>query len=430
MFRRIVRFAAGTALVAALATATHPAAAQNDKIKSLAAQHKQPLLDTLKELCSIESGSRDIEGLDKITAYLASKLKALGGEVEVIEPKGDDVYRMEDTPERIGKMVRATFKGKGSKKILLIAHQDTVYQKGMLEKQPFYIDGNRAYGLGIVDDKQGLAVVLHAIAILKELNFSDYGTLTVLFNGDEEISSPGSRSLITKLGKEHDATLSFEGSYGPVEAVALATAGIAAVVLKVHGKASHAGGAPHLGINALVELSHQIIQTKDLQDPENGLKMNWTTGTSGSNRNVIPALSVATADVRVTKLSDYAKIENALRETIKKQLDPRTKIELIFERRRPPLEPTEASRALSKHAEAVYQEIGRPLKVYDQAGGGGTDAAFAALESKAPVIEGLGLHGYGAHTADAEYVHIDSIEPRLYLAVRLIQDLSTGKTKH
>ena len=51
-------------------------------------------------------------------------------------------------------------------------------------------------------------MILHTLAILKAMNFHDYGTLTVLINADEELSSPGSRSLITKLGAEHDATFS------------------------------------------------------------------------------------------------------------------------------------------------------------------------------------------------------------------------------
>src|SRR4029453_14153951 len=110
-----------------------------------------------------------------------------------------DVYKMEDTPEQIGKMVRATFTGKGTKKILLIAHMDTVYPRGMLAQQPFRIEGDRAYGLGIADDKQGIAVILHTLAILKAINFREYGALTVLVNADEELSSPGSGSLINKL---------------------------------------------------------------------------------------------------------------------------------------------------------------------------------------------------------------------------------------
>jgi glutamate carboxypeptidase len=424
MISKLLRFAIPLALAASVA---FPAQAQTDKIKTLAAQHKQPLLDTLKEIVSIETGSRDIEGLDRHQAFVSQRLRALGGEVETIDPT--DIYRMEDTPARVGKAVRATFKGSGTKKILLIAHADTVYQKGMLERQPFRIDGNRAYGLGIADDKQGVATILHLVALLKELNFKEYGTLTVLINGDEEISSPGSRALLTKLGKEHDATMSFEAARYDVDKLALATAGIAAVLLKVHGKASHAGSAPHLGINALMELAHQLMQTKDLQDPENGVKMNWTTAMAGATRNVIPALAIATADVRVLKVADYDKLEQALREKVKNQLDPKSKVELIFERRRPPLEATDASRALGRHAQTIYQELGQNLTVDDVAEGGGTDAAFAALETKNPVIERFGLRGFGAHTADAEYVLIDSIEPRLYLATRMIQDIASGKAK-
>src|ERR1043166_8749239 len=119
---------------------------------------------------------------------------------------------MDDTPERVGRMVRATFKGKGAKRILLIAHMDTVYPRGLLAKQPFRVDGKRAYGLGIADDKQGIAVILHTLAILKAMDFRDYGLVTVLINADEEVSSAGSRSQLIKLGSEHDAVFSLEAS--------------------------------------------------------------------------------------------------------------------------------------------------------------------------------------------------------------------------
>ncbi|MFS2054075.1 M20/M25/M40 family metallo-hydrolase, partial [Variovorax sp. CT11-76] len=404
------------------------AAAPDARIAELAAAQKQPLLDSLSQLVAIESGSRDLEGLEKISDLIASKLKALGGEVELIDPSAE-AYRMEDTPEKIGRVVRATFKGTGTKKIMLIAHMDTVYTIGMLNKQPFRVEGDKAYGLGIADDKQGVAVILHAVAMLQALKFKEYGTLTVLINGDEEISSPGSRALLTRLGGEHDAVLSFEGASVKDDKLSLATAGIASVTLNVSGKASHAGSAPELGVNALYELSHQILQMRDLSDPATGLKMNWTISKSGSNRNVIPASATAGADVRVLKVADYDRIEQQVNERVKKQLIPEAKVELKFERRRPPLEATDASRALARHAQAIYKdELGRPLGADDKAAGGGTDAAFASLKTKAPVIERFGLQGFGAHSADAEYVLIDSIEPRLYLATRMVMDIARGKT--
>ena len=402
-------------------------AAPVESVRSLAAKEKAPLIETLKGLVSIESGSGDREGLDRIADLIAGRLKALGGVVEMIEPAPADIYRMVDTPKQIGKMVQARFTGTGTSKIMLIAHMDTVYLRGMLAQQPFRIDGNRAYGLGIADDKHGVAVILHTLAILREMNFRDYGLITVLINGDEEVSSAGSRATLTRLGGEHDVVFSCEGARVESDQLSLTTAGIAAVVLNVKGRASHAGAAPERGRNALYELAHQILQTRDLSDPELGLKMNWTIASAGTNRNVIPANASAAADVRVLRVADYDGIEQKVRERIKKQLIPDTTVEMTFERRRPPLEVTPASQALAKHAQGIYAEIGHTLIVRDVAEGGGTDAAFAALRTKAAVIERFGLRGFGAHSNDAEYIDLDSIEPRLYLLTRMIMDVSQGK---
>jgi glutamate carboxypeptidase len=414
--------------VAALALAFEAFAQPVEPVLSLAQKEKQPLLDTLNELVSIETGSRDLEGLERAASLIADRLRALGGKVELIDPTAD-AYRMEDTPARIGKIVRARFEGKGTKKILLLAHMDTVYLRGMLAKQPFRIDGGRAYGLGISDDKQGVALVLHALAMLKAMDFRDYGLVTVLVNADEEMSSPGSRKLITEEGGRHDAVFSCEASRAESDKLALATAGIASVILRVKGRASHAGSAPEQGRNALYELAHQIMQTRDLSDPSTGLKMNWTLASAGSNRNVIPADAVATADVRVLRVSDYDGIERKVRERIRTKLIPDTQVEMTFERRRPPLEATAASRTLGAQAQRIYAELGKKLVVDAVAEGGGTDAAFASLDTKAPVLERFGLQGFGAHSSDAEYVLLDSIEPRLYLLARIIMDVSRGKDR-
>jgi glutamate carboxypeptidase len=397
-----------------------------EPILSLAKKEKLALLETLKTLVSIESGSRDDEGLGKLASLIAGRLKEFGGRVELVEPS--DVYKMEDTPEKIGKMVRATFMGAGTKKILLIAHMDTVYPRGMLTQQPFRVEGDRAYGLGIADDKQGIAVIIHTLAILKAMDFREFGTLTVLINADEELSSPGSRSLLTKLGAEHDATFSVESSRAESDKLSLATSGIASITLTVKGRASHSGNAPEKGINALYELAHQVLQTRDLSNPAVGLKMNWTLANAGTTRNMIPPGAQATADVRVLRVADYDAIEKTVRERIKNQLLPEAKVEMNFERRRPPLEATAASRALAKHAQQIYRELGKELVIDEVPEGGGTDAAFAALNTKAPVIERFGLQGFGAHSADAEYVLLDSIEPRLYLLARMIMDVSQGKS--
>lgn len=93
-------------------------AAADERVQTLAREHKEPLLSTLKDLVAIESGSGDREGLDKISALIHERLAALGGKAEFVEP-GADAYRMQDTPKNIGRMVMARFEGTGSRKILL-----------------------------------------------------------------------------------------------------------------------------------------------------------------------------------------------------------------------------------------------------------------------------------------------------------------------
>jgi glutamate carboxypeptidase len=418
--------------LAALAFAAAAFAQPVAPVWSLAASEQPKLMDTLKALVEIESGSTNRAGLDKLSTLIGERLKAMGGEVQYVEPVAADVYRMEDTPETpesIGRAVRATFRGTGTKKILLIAHMDTVYPAGMLAQQPWRVEGNKAFGLGVSDDKQGVAVILHTVAMLQALNVKDYGTLTVLINGDEEISSPASRKLMARAGAEHDAVMSFEASRTDSDKVALATSGIALATLTVKGRASHAGGAPERGVNALYELSHQLLQLRDLSVPSRGLKMNWTMSKAGVVRNMIPPGAQAWADIRLLKVSDLAGLETQIQQRIKNKLLPDSEVSVAIENRRPPLEATEASRALAVHAQRIYKELGKDLVVDPNPEGGGTDAAFAALETKAPVIERFGLQGFGAHSSNAEYVLIDSIQPRLYLATRMVMDIASGKAR-
>lgn len=416
---RIVSFA--VLVVVGVSAGLH--AQTTDEVLARVRAERAPLIETLRELVSIESGSRDPEGLRRIAGLIADRLRQRGGEVEIVPPA--DIVRMDDTPDDLGGSVVARFRGTGKTRVLLLAHMDTVYLPGMLAEQPFRIDGTRAYGLGIADDKHGVALILHVLDVLRALEVREYGEITVLINGDEEVSSPGSRALITRLGAAHDVVFSLEGA-GEDDRIRLTTSGIGAVLLTVTGRASHAGAAPEAGRNALYELAHQILQLSDLSDPGSGRKVNWTIASAGSNRNVIPERAQATADVRVSKVADYDVVERAVRERIGRQLIPETTIDVTFERRRPPLEATPASRRLAEHARGIYAEIGGRLNVGEESPGGGTDAAFAALETRAPVIEGLGLRGYGAHSNAAEYVDLDSIEPRLYLLTRLIIDVARG----
>jgi glutamate carboxypeptidase len=139
-------------LILLLALAPFGAGAQtNDAVRALAQREKQPLLDTLKALVEIESGSADVEGVTRIGALIAERLRGLGGRVDLVPP-AIDRPRITSLPQQFADTVVARFQGRGTGRILLLAHMDTVYERGMLAQQPFRIDGDRAYGLGIADD--------------------------------------------------------------------------------------------------------------------------------------------------------------------------------------------------------------------------------------------------------------------------------------
>ena len=397
----------------------------SQQVRDLSAQQTQPVLNTLQQMTAIESGSLDLEGLAQMAQFIGKRLGDAGMQVQMLASQAPDFHPILKG-QKLGSIVFATLKGSGKKSVMLIAHMDTVYLKGMAAKQPFRIDGNRAFGLGISDDKGGVALVLHTVELLQRIGFRDYAELAVLINADEEIGSPGSGAMIAQKGAEYDAVFSFEGGGGERDMVRLATSSIAIATLKVTGRASHAGANPEGGRNALYELAHQILKSKDLGDNAKGLKINWTVAKAGDVRNVIPADATATADIRALTNEDLDQIESALRASIKEKLIADTKVELDFLRSRPAFRANDASRALARHAVSVFRELGRDMEIRDRATGGGTDAAFAGMRPKGGVLESFGTRGFGAHSNDAEYIFIDSIQPKLYLSTRMVMDVGRG----
>ncbi len=405
-------------LFAALALAAATQATAADEKLLAAARGAQPaVIDSLREMVLIESGSQDAAGLKAMADYVEGRLRTLGAVTERI-PAGVGP----------GEMVKGSFTGTGKRSFLLIAHMDTVYGKGILATEPYRQDGNKLYGPGIADDKGGIAVILHSLAILRDAGWKDYARLTVLFNPDEEIGSNGSGELIATLGDAHDVVLSYEPTaakaVAQAEGVLLMAAGTAQARLAVKGVASHAGAAPDQGRNALIELSYQLLQTQDVAKGIPGAQLNWTTATAGSVRNQIPDKAEAGADVRLLAPDAADKLLAALRAKVaegRRVPDTETTVSMVVGR--PPYVAGTKGMALATKAQAIYAEMdGRKLILHPSTGGG-TDAGYAGRSGKAAVLESLGLAGWGYH-AKNEYIEIDSIVPRLYLTTRLLSDLA------
>ncbi len=393
-------------LAVMMGAALQGAVAADAALLEAARAQQAPLLATLKELVLIESGSSDTAGVARVADVGERRLKALGAAVE-----------------RKDGSVTGRFTGKGRKRIMLIAHMDTVYQPGILATQPYRVDGNRVYGPGIADDKSGIAVILHTIELLHARGWRDYAQLTVIFNPDEEIGSRSSGDWIATQAAQHDFVFSCEPNGAQMEGILLSASGIATATMTVQGRAAHAGVAPKTGRNALIELSHQLLQTQDINVP--GAQLNWTRANAGQVTNQIPASATAQGDVRLSAADGAQRLQQALNEKVATPLVADTVTRVEIEQGRPPFIATDAARAWAAKAQAIYGEIDRKLVLYPGTGGG-TDAGYASRSAKAIVLEAFGLAGDGVHGKD-EYITVDSIVPRLYLLSRMMQEAGASQ---
>ncbi|MFC5606683.1 glutamate carboxypeptidase [Variovorax soli] len=405
------------ALVCSLAFAAGAVQAAPDAKLLAAAEKAQPaLIENLKEMVLIESGSLNSEGLMKMADLTDGRLKSLGFQTR----------RVKTTTGAPAEIVVGTMKGSGKRKFMLQAHMDTVYPAGILNTQGYKVDGNRIYGPGIADDKGGIAVILASLKILLDSGWKDFDTLTVLLNTDEEVGSGASGELIASTADQQDYVLSFEPtaakSVAKGESLLLGAAGIAKATMDVKGRAAHAGAAPEMGRNALYELSYQMLQTKDLPKDIPGVTLNWTVATANGPLNQITEKAQALGDIRITQPGAEKKLDAALQAKVASgKLIPDTETTVKVDVNRPAFLAGDKGLAVAKKGQEIYKEIDRELGLAPMTGGG-TDAGFAGRSGKATVVESFGLAGFGYHARD-EYIEVDSIVPRLYLVTRLLQEL-------
>ena len=363
-------------------------------LKKAEAEQK-PYLATVEQLVNVDTGTGQEPGLKTVSALLIERLKALGAKVET-SPASPSA----------GDNIVGTFKGTGKKSFLLMVHYDTVFLPGTAAKRPFKVDGERAYGPGVADAKGGVAMILHSLKLLQDDKFDGFGTLTVLFNPDEETGSAGSKKIIAELARQHDYVFSYEPP--DKDAVTVATNGINGVMLEVKGKSSHAGSAPEEGRNAAMELAHQMLQLKDLGDSAKGTTVNWTMVRAGDKRNIIPSSASAEADMRYSDLSESDRVLADAQRLVQKKLIDDTEVTVRLEKGRPPLAKNAASEQLAKEAQVLYARIDRKIEAIAMRFG--TDAGYAYVpgSDKPAVLETMGVVGAGLH-ADDEYIELSSL---------------------
>jgi glutamate carboxypeptidase len=364
------------------------------------------VLDRLERLVSHETPSGDAARLDELAAVLADELASFGAAVTRI-PVADR-----------GTHVSARFPGAGAalEPVMVLAHLDTVHPVGSLAERPFRLEDGRAWGPGTYDMKAGLAVVMEALALLYEAGERPRRTVHLLATCDEEIGSHTSRSLIEDGAREAACVLVPEPSL-PDGGVKTGRKGVGVYTLHAAGVAVHAGIDSGGGVNAIVELAHQILGLAGLADAERGTTLNAGVIHGGTASNVVPAAARVEIDVRFRTLEEGERVDAALR-ALEPAL-PGAELRLVGGINRPPLERTPAIAALYENARGLAAELG--LELPEGETGGASDGCFTAALA-VPTLDGLGVLGAGAHALH-EHIVIEDVPRRVALFGRLFQTL-------
>ncbi|QPF84798.1 M20 family metallopeptidase [Bradyrhizobium genosp. L] len=363
------------------------------------------ILDGIRRWVEIESPTERPDQVNRLADLVVSDYRDLPATVERVAGRdgcGDHL------------VVRSSW-GQQAPGILVLSHLDTVHPMGFIERLPFKVEGDSAFGPGIYDMKGGAYLAYHAF---RQICADDARTplgITHLYVSDEEIGSPTSRALIEAEGRKAKYVLVTEPARDGGKIVT-GRKGVARFDVAIKGVPAHSGTRPEDGRSAINELGNVIQTLAAMNDLKRGISVNVGVVKGGTKPNVIAEEATAEVDLRVPTLADAD-------EFVAKILGLRSRTEGVTvkvtgELNRPPYEKSNAGAALFEHAKELAAELGFDL--VDVFTGGGSDGNFTAPHTA--TLDGLGVDGKGAHT-HYEQLYVSSLEPRARLLYRLYQTL-------
>jgi glutamate carboxypeptidase len=363
------------------------------------------ILDGIRRWVEIETPTEAPEQVNKLATLVVEGYRDLPVTIERIaghSGSGDHI------------VARSSW-GQDEPGILVLSHLDTVHPLGFIERLPFRIEGDVAFGPGIYDMKGGAYLAYYAFRQLCVAAARSPLGVTQLYVSDEEIGSPTARALIEAEGRRAKYVLVTEPARDGGKIVT-GRKGVARFEIFVHGVPAHAGTRPEDGRSAIRELGNIIQTLEAMNDIRRGVTVNVGVVRGGTKPNVIAEEAYAEVDMRVPTIADaddlVPKILNL------KSRTEGVSVKVTGELNRPPYEKGNAGAALYEHAKTLAAEIGFDL--VDTSTGGGSDGNFTAPYTA--TLDGLGVDGKGAHT-HYEQLYISSIEPRARLLHRLYQML-------
>lgn len=388
---------------------------------------KETIKSLLYEWVEINSGSKNLKGLEKMMEALKKSFAPLGGSVEEIALKPvhliDSLGKLYEQP--LGKALRIRKREEAPIQILLAGHMDTVYPVSSSFQRAETIDANTLRGPGCADMKGGLVILLKTLEIFEQLPSSSQLGWEVLITPDEELGSPSSEHLFLESAKRVHAALIFEPSFSD-GALVSARKGSFNFSIIAHGRTAHAGRDFSSGINAISSLMKCLLKIEKLSNPEKMLTLNIGKIEGGEAVNIVPDLAIGHCNARFTSVEEFSRLKADLEEIIHEEnSEGRAKIILHAGTVRMPRNFDERHSWIFEECKECAHQLGYDLTW--RPSGGVCDGNLMS-NAGIPTIDTLGAIGGNIHTHE-EYIKLDSLFSRIKVCILLLQRLSKGIPK-
>lgn len=353
-------------------------------------------IDFLCKICSFEARAYDKETIDRMVDHITA----------FAQGEGLQVTR---TPmEQCGDFLTIEINAGAEKAGLMMAHMDTVFDKGVFGQPPVRREGNQIFGPGVIDCKGGIAIALLCMKALLDNGFDKH--LRLVLTSDEEISNVLGGEREQEFYRERSAgfpcAINCETTEG--DRVVVARKAIIKFKLDVKGVSGHAGKTVFTSKNAVVEAAHKIVALSQKSEPE-GTTYSCNIVQGGSVLNIIPDHCSVMIDVRARTVEAVECAKRVVDEVAKTEFIPGTSCEVTLLGIRPPMERTPETMALLQGLLDTCHKYGLgTLTPVDS--GGGSDSCFTQMAG-IPSICSMGGSGGKQHTPD-EFLNIESIPLR------------------
>ena len=363
-------------------------------------QH-EPMVELLRAIVDIDSGSYNKAGVDQVGTVLRRHFEQHGITCEMIESKPVDGTLYGDCIKAVVPAANGV-----AAPVILLGHRDTVFPDGTVAERPFQVQGDRAYGPGVADMKAGLVMNAFVLAAFARFGGASH-PLIGLYTSDEEIASPSSRPVIEATAKGARAVFNAEPGRVP-NGIVRGRKGALFFSLETTGRSAHSGAAHDKGVSAIEELCRKVLDLHALTDYESGTTVNVGLLEGGVSVNTVAPAAKARVDVRFKTMPAMAAAEAAIEAIAAKTYLDGTTTTIADKAAFLPLEQSEASQALFDHYVACAGDLG--MSVSGEYTGGSADSGFTAAVG-APTVCGTGPVGEKAHSP-AEVCHLETLTLR------------------